>query len=87
MTHLCELFTERGHLLHHLGQMTNCNLWKMHEELHKFISDVNLYVNEAKKNQGKNQCRTFPSGCFLLAAISLTILGICLFEKEFEVEV
>lgn len=29
--------------------------------------------------------RTFESGCFLLAAISLTILGICLFGEEFEV--
>lgn len=49
--------------------------------------NVGKKKKKSKSLRGKKvhvRC-TFPSGCFLLAAISLTILGICLFEEEFEV--
>lgn len=31
------MFAEWGHLLHHLSQMTDCNLGEVHEELHKIV--------------------------------------------------
>lgn len=55
----------------------NCWLWSgKKNERYAFSVWSAQIVSEAQKK--KTQCCTFPSGCFLLADISFTILGICL---------